>query len=399
MSWLDDELVSSSSGNFTVPEDLTVVGDLDVAGDTTVVKLTTSGVFTTNSTAYHDSHFFCQKASYTATAGGDNTSANTATAFFSEVTSSASDGDGIRLPSASADRTRPILIRNNTANRVDIYANGDEEIDNGGAGGVYQLLAGAYQQFNANGANDWVSIYTKFGDLELVGDTTVSGTLLESADIGITAFSGGGNASAVAITERYSTITTCAADGDSVILPAAPVAGQVYEILNDTANDCNVFPGDGDTIDSIAADTAYPLAGGSCQKFMAISAAAWKTLNKGQRLVGGTAVINSATNSVMTRDATFNELDTSGWLPPSAYGKPSLWSITTSHTSAVTFAVRSSGAADAAITAIWAKSDTASNFFRTVGTIAMPTNGKVEYYVSAAAGTQAMYLIGYWVEG
>lgn len=66
---------------------------------------------------------------------------------------------------------------------------------------------------------------------------------------GITAFSGGGQGSAVQLISSYNIITTVAANQDSVKLPASFVAGTIVHIINaDTAQTVDVFPGSGDDL-------------------------------------------------------------------------------------------------------------------------------------------------------
>lgn len=71
-----------------------------------------------------------------------------------------------------------------------------------------------------------------------------------SQTTGVTAFAGGGQASATAVCNSGGSFTvgTVASAGDSVKLPATPVVGQICEIKNKGANSMNLFPGSGDVI-------------------------------------------------------------------------------------------------------------------------------------------------------
>jgi hypothetical protein len=79
-----------------------------------------------------------------------------------------------------------------------------------------------------------------------------------SAQTGITAFAGGGQGSATAITRAFNRITTCATGGDSVKLPKALPGAQVM-IANRGAAACNVFPQTGEAINALSNNTALSL--------------------------------------------------------------------------------------------------------------------------------------------
>jgi len=89
-----------------------------------------------------------------------------------------------------------------------------------------------------------------------VGSTlAVLGLVAESTTNGITAFAGGGQGSAAALSTEINRVSTVATVGDSIRLPAA-VAGLTLVVANTAANACNVFPGTGDTINGQAANAA-----------------------------------------------------------------------------------------------------------------------------------------------
>ena len=84
---------------------------------------------------------------------------------------------------------------------------------------------------------------------------------LISARSGITAFAGGGQASATAIANSFNRITVCATLADSVKLPLARPGAQVL-IANRGVASCNVFPQTGEAINALANNTALALAAG-----------------------------------------------------------------------------------------------------------------------------------------
>ncbi len=101
---------------------------------------------------------------------------------------------------------------------------------------TYQLQAGIT---NA----DWVDISSSY--------------YLSTANA-LTALSGGGQTGATLASANINRFTTVAAVGDSAILPAAK-AGLEIMIINDGANDMNIFPASTESIDALSANAAYSL--------------------------------------------------------------------------------------------------------------------------------------------
>ena len=102
----------------------------------------------------------------------------------------------------------------------------------------------------------------------------------------ITAFAGGGQASAVALTSEYNEITVCATVGDSVKLTAA-VAGTPQWVKNNGVAPLDVFPASGDSINALAADTAIRLPVGALVLFTAIDSTIWETNDQMLSTLGG----------------------------------------------------------------------------------------------------------------
>jgi len=118
----------------------------------------------------------------------------------------------------------------------------------------------------------------------------VAGTTATAAS-GLTAFAGGGQASALALTATINRVTVCATAGDSVKLPAATAGVQVI-VLNDGAASMDIFPQTGESIDALAANAAYALTPATGNvRFICASAGLWKTAaggGGGATLVFGT---------------------------------------------------------------------------------------------------------------
>ena len=78
---------------------------------------------------------------------------------------------------------------------------------------------------------------------------------------GITATAAGTQATGVPLSGDLNVITTVATINDSVTLPNS-VAGHEITIINAGAASMNVFPAVGESINALAANTAYALAAG-----------------------------------------------------------------------------------------------------------------------------------------
>src|SRR5258708_2146908 len=100
------------------------------------------------------------------------------------------------------------------------------------------------------------------------------GFLLESAIDNITAFAGGGQASATQLTAEVNRITTVANIGDSVKLPAS-IAGLSIVVINHGGKQGQVYGSGADTINDVAAATGVPQMNGSTTIYVCATAGAW----------------------------------------------------------------------------------------------------------------------------
>ena len=91
---------------------------------------------------------------------------------------------------------------------------------------------------------------------------------------GITAFATGGQTSATALTTPINRVSTCATIGDSVKLPTS-TAGAVVTVINSGATGVDIFPVTGETIDTLAANTALRVATGTTVVFVCPVAGSW----------------------------------------------------------------------------------------------------------------------------
>lgn len=123
-------------------------------------------------------------------------------------------------------------------------------------------------------------IYADNGDL--IGELNANGTTMffpaGQCDNGITAFSGGGQASAVQLNYRNSRITTVAVAADSVKLPKA-LPGMSMTVVNAAAaNSMNVFPSSGEQINALGADTAFAMAANKTAFFECLVVGQWHSV-------------------------------------------------------------------------------------------------------------------------
>jgi len=95
-----------------------------------------------------------------------------------------------------------------------------------------------------------------------------------AAETGITATASGTAANAYRLTNVVSRITTCATAGDSVMLPPAK-AGLVRWVTNIGAAALDIYPYTGDTINSLAANTAIRVAPNARVTFSTASDGSW----------------------------------------------------------------------------------------------------------------------------
>lgn len=96
---------------------------------------------------------------------------------------------------------------------------------------------------------------------------------------GLTAHSGGGQGSALALTAGINLVGTVAAIADSVALPTS-VAGLFVTVVNDAALSLQAFGASTDTIDDVATATGVSVPGKSTATFFCAAAGAWYQIRR-----------------------------------------------------------------------------------------------------------------------
>ena len=109
--------------------------------------------------------------------------------------------------------------------------------------------------------------------------TQLAGTyFLEPSVDNLTAHAGGGQGSALPLTQTLNRITTVGSANDSVLLPPSK-AGMAITVTNAAAvNSMNVFPAAGESINALAANAAFAVAAGKTCQFVCYTAGLWHTL-------------------------------------------------------------------------------------------------------------------------
>lgn len=161
------------------------------------------------------------------------------------VTTVASAADSISLPSAVAGLE--IIVVNKGASAMQVFGLGTDTIDEiATATGVSQM-ANSVVIYTSTTTGKWYSegLATGFG-----------GTGLQTLSFSptVTAFAGGGQASATQLTSMISRVSTVATQGDSVKLPPSSV-GLAVTVINKGANPVQVYGNGTETINGIVTAT------------------------------------------------------------------------------------------------------------------------------------------------
>lgn len=198
----------------------------------------------------------------TAFAAGGQGSATILVAGFNEITTAASPGASVKLPTAAANTM--VIAKNDGANYIDVFPNTSDTIDDGAANAAIRLYPGQEIIFFAVNTTNWES------------SAQAGGPLLLKAATGINAFAGGGQASATQLIAAFNEVVNVGTAGDSVkLLPA--LANQVQIVKNDGANYLNVFPSTGDTIDDGGADIPIRVYPSETVVFFAVDSTNWES--------------------------------------------------------------------------------------------------------------------------
>ena len=176
-------------------------------------------------------------------------------------------GDGVVLPASAGGMD--MFVWNNTANLVQLYANGTDTINGvAGATGVIMPPNSAYL-IACGAAGAWI--------VEGLGAGTSGSFPTVSAVDNMTALSGGAQAG-TALKASLNRFVTVAAGGDSAQLGVSAGGIQVIVANAHATNAMNVFPQTGDKINALAANAAFSVPAGKTCSFYCMGAGTWHSL-------------------------------------------------------------------------------------------------------------------------
>jgi len=155
-----------------------------------------------------------------------------------------SNTNGPSISNVASTATVPVLIPNRSASTTGV----------GGTVGEVDIIVSSVSKINVS--------------------TTGADVTVASAT-GITAFAGGGQGSATALTEVFNDVTTVVTAGDSVLAPAVTLGKQLWVFNADAVDAMDLFPTSGDDLGA-GVDTAISVAAGTGVMFMGIDGTTWR---------------------------------------------------------------------------------------------------------------------------
>jgi hypothetical protein len=184
------------------------------------------------------------KDGLTATAGGGQAGALLISAQTSRITTVATAGDSIKLPVAAAGLE--LIVINHGANPMQVFGSGADQINDVAAATGVSHLQNSTVIYTCTSAGLW---YT-----EGLATGFSAGYQTLSFANALTAFAGGGQASATVLTGMMNRVTTVATSGDSVKLPAS-APGMDIVVINSGAAPMAVWGAGSDTVNGATSVT------------------------------------------------------------------------------------------------------------------------------------------------
>lgn len=217
--------------------------------------------------------------SIVAFAGGGQTNATKLTNEVNRVATVVTAGDSVMLPVSNPGVS--IAIINSGANAMQVFGQVGDTVNDIAAAIGYSQPAGSTAVYFCPVAGKWYAISgTAVGGAGTFTNLTLSGLLFESAATGITAGTTRTQAQATVLTKEVSRVDTSTAPaagstlGDGVVLMTA-AAGLDATVINNTANNIQVYGNGTDTINGIAGSVGVPIPPGDVAQFEAAAAGSW----------------------------------------------------------------------------------------------------------------------------
>lgn len=238
-------------------------------------------------------------------------------------------------------------------------------------------------------------------DLLEVGSIRKVLSNLTEVETGIVAFSGGGQGSAYGLSSFTSVVSTVAAPKDSVRLPAsATLIGQRFTVINNGANDLEVFPASGESIDSFGADTGYLIHPGARQIFLVTASGSWSRLLRGEIFISLQATAEQfdvADFSVQT--GTWTSFSVASVIPESCYRYSKQVSVRLDATTATNrvFSIAKDSSDRSSRVSLKIEASLGQDFED--GLAYFASDGTGEYNITGAITTANLTIKGYYIEG
>lgn len=126
---------------------------------------------------------------------------------------------------------------------------------------------------NGEKAVVFIASKTELAVLE-TGESLITASVQDA----ITAFAGGGQASATQLTKEYNRVTVVATDADSVKMPSAIVGKRVHIVNADEAQSLGIYPKTGELFEGLAANAKVDLAFGTSLEAFCYVTGTWTLL-------------------------------------------------------------------------------------------------------------------------
>jgi hypothetical protein len=273
---------------------------------------------------FNDGVTFSSNMAVAAAAAGTQVAATQLTSTMNAVTSAANDYASVKLLAAPKPGTFQI-VQNDTTYLLNVFPGSGGQIQTIGVDTALTLnpkTAGVREgetfYFLAISATQWITfagvvpnlyqfrlisgIISLYGQTSIAGDTILYSWLYRPNNYSapLTAFAGGGQASATAITSQsQNVIGTCATNGDSVKLVAVgAIGGATLGIFNNTANTASLYPAVGGQIDALGLNAAYSLRPGEYLILHALDNLSWISVSSKQT----TGLLHSALSGLTSGD-------------------------------------------------------------------------------------------------
>jgi len=199
-------------------------------------------------------------AAVTAFAGGGQGSATQLTSQINNISTCATAGDSVKLPTAIVGMKILVLVASGVSAPCAVFPATGATIGLLSANASILLSAGSHLMFEATSTTSWRVSRCGMG-----------------TNNGITAHAGGGQGSATVLSEGTNVIGTCATAGDSVVLPAIAFLGQEIVVKNLGAAALDIFPNTSASINALAVNLAVRIQPLSSARFVVNTTTGWQT--------------------------------------------------------------------------------------------------------------------------